>query len=378
MPEHDSHGEFIFLVAEYFRHTGDRAFAARMWPNVRRAVAYQDSLRRQRLTEVYQQRDSLHLYGILPPSISHEGYSAKAMHSYWDDFFALRGFADAAMLADTLGEDEARRFGELRDEFQRDLVASIRRAMAKHGIDYIPGAADLGDFDPTSTTIALTPANAGRLLPREALEATFERYWRESVARREGKREWENYTPYELRTVGALLRLGHPDRALAMLDDFLEDQRPPEWRGWAEVVWRDPKTPKFIGDMPHTWVASDFVRSALDLLAYERSEDSSLVVGAGVRRGWLTGEGVRVERLRTHFGSLDLRMAEGVDGVEVTWSLERLPAGGIVLRPPVGSRFTAVRGEEGAAELVVDRDGGVRLGAASGRLTARLAPAGRR
>ena len=30
-------------------------------------------------------------FGLLPESISHEGYSSKPMHSYWDDFFALQG-----------------------------------------------------------------------------------------------------------------------------------------------------------------------------------------------------------------------------------------------------------------------------------------------
>ena len=28
--------------------------------------------------------------------------------------------------------------------------------------------------------------------------------------------------------------------------------------------------PQFLGDLPHTWVGSDFVRSVLDMLAYER------------------------------------------------------------------------------------------------------------
>jgi len=45
VPEHDSNGEFIFLIAEYYRYTGDLAFAERMWPHVARAAAYIDSLR---------------------------------------------------------------------------------------------------------------------------------------------------------------------------------------------------------------------------------------------------------------------------------------------------------------------------------------------
>ena len=41
------------------------------------------------------------------------------MHSYWDDFFALRGFKDAADLAGILGkEEEARRLAVLRDTFR--------------------------------------------------------------------------------------------------------------------------------------------------------------------------------------------------------------------------------------------------------------------
>jgi CheY-specific phosphatase CheX len=88
--EHDSHGELIYAIARYYRTTGDRAFLDRMWPHVAAAVGYMDSLR---LT------DSA---GIMPPSISHEGYSAKPVHSYWDDFFALRGLTDAADLAAVL------------------------------------------------------------------------------------------------------------------------------------------------------------------------------------------------------------------------------------------------------------------------------------
>ena len=30
-------------------------------------------------------------------------------------------------------------------------------SMERHDIDYIPGAADLGDFDPTSTAVAVAP-----------------------------------------------------------------------------------------------------------------------------------------------------------------------------------------------------------------------------
>jgi hypothetical protein len=46
------------------------------------------------------------------------------------------------------------------------------------GIPFIAGAADRGDFDATSTTMALNPAQAA--LPAAMLQATFDRYWQES------------------------------------------------------------------------------------------------------------------------------------------------------------------------------------------------------
>ena len=35
-------------------------------------------------------------FGLLPESVSHEGYLSQPVHSYWDDFWALRGLRDAA------------------------------------------------------------------------------------------------------------------------------------------------------------------------------------------------------------------------------------------------------------------------------------------
>jgi len=348
VPEHDSNGEFIYLAAEYWRHTHDRAVADRIWPNVFRAALYIDSLRQQRRKPEFQSGDKRAFYGILPPSISHEGYSAKPMHSYWDDFFALRGLKDAVDLAHALSRPEEAQLMTLRDEFRRDLYASIQFAMAQHRIDFIPGAADLGDFDATSTTIAVSPVGELGRMPEtvaRALERTFDRYWDEFVARRDGTKPWESYTPYELRAVGTMVRLGKRDRAHALLDWFFKDQRPAGWYQWAEVVWRDPATPKFIGDMPHTWVGSDYIRSVLDMFAYEREADSSLVIGAGIPASWVTEKpGVTVRRLSTHYGPLSytIRNESGRARVSMSAGLTT-PPGGIVVYSPFTRPVSEVR-----------------------------------
>jgi len=77
--------------------------------------------------------------------------------------------------------------------------------------------------------------------------------------------------------------LGQPQRAYEALTWFHKHQRPQAWNHWAEVVWNDPLTPKFIGDMPHTWVGSDFLNSILSMFVYEQS--ASLVAFAGRAAG---------------------------------------------------------------------------------------------
>ena len=363
VPEHDSSGEFIYLVAEYYRYTGDRALVERMWPHVARAAAYLDSLRRLRRTAEYRAPGRAVFFGLLPPSISHEGYSAKPMHSYWDDFFALRGFKDAAYLAGVLGQGRERaRLAAIRDQFQGELVASIRAAMRVHGIDYIPGAADLGDFDATSTTIAITPVEADRALPRAALVRTFEKYWEFFRARRDGEAGWEALTPYELRNLGAFVHLGWRDRAQELLRFFMACRRPAGWAEWAEVVWRDARAAKFIGDMPHTWVGSDFVRAVLDMLAYAREDEQTLVLGAGVPLAWVSrAPGVVVRDLPTPYGLLSYTMRLHGAALEVSLAGGlRVPRGGIVLRPPpAGFRRATIDGTAvplmAAGEVVVRR-----------------------
>ena len=336
VPENDSHGELIFLIMSYYRYTHDRRFLKQMWPHIVRAAGYIGTLRAERMTPQYAAPEKRAYYGLLPQSISHEGYSAKPMHSYWDDFFALRGLVDAADAATALGlTEEARRLAAQRDDFRRDIMASIGLAMKAHDIDFIPGSVELGDFDATSTAIAVSPVGELAHLPDTALRRTFERYW-EGASRRPDSTTWKAYTPYETRMIGTFVRLGWRDRAHQLLAQFLRDRRPPAWNEWAEVVWRDPSSPNFIGDMPHAWVGAEYIRSIMDCFAYERASDSALVVGAGVPATWVDqAPGVVARRLPTVHGPLHLAMRG--DGRSVRVRLGgglTVPPGGVVVVSP--------------------------------------------
>jgi hypothetical protein len=335
VPENDSQGEFIHAVAALYRYTGDRALLVSLWPHVEAAARYMDTLRASESTEANRARNPA-FYGLMPASISHEGYSAKPMHSYWDDFWSLRGYRDAVRIAQWLGRnDDMRWLTASRDQFEADLHASIDVATKQAGLDVLPGSAELGDFDPTSSTIALAPGEEQGRLPDALLRTTFERYWREFAARRDGTRAWKDFTPYELRTIGSFVRLGWRDRATQALDFFFAHQQPPAWNQWAEVVSRTPRTPFFLGDLPHAWVESDYVRSVLDLFAYERAKDDALVLAAGIPSAWMDGTGIAIEGLRTPYGALayTLRWHDGVFELRVPAGL-RLPPGGLVMPWP--------------------------------------------
>ena len=336
--ENDSHGELIDTIYELWQYTRDRAALECLYPHVQAAVAWIERLRQQRRTAEYRSPEKVPFFGLLPESISHEGYSAKPVHSYWDDFWAATGLSEAAELAQALGRSEEHaRFAAIAGEFTADVETSIRSVVLNRKLAYIPGSVELADFDPTSTTVALDPAGLQSSLPRRELEGTFERYGREFAERSSGRRAWKDYTPYELRNVGAFVRLGWRDRVAALLDFFLAGRRPAEWNQWAEVVGRDPREPRFIGDMPHGWVASDFIRSFLDLFAYERPRDRAIVLAAGIPGEWLAkGQAVGVRALRTPYGLLtySMRRTAGRLRVHVAGDLE-VPPGGLVLRPPL-------------------------------------------
>lgn len=319
VPENDSHGELIYLTAEIWRLTHDRAVVERLWPHVDAAAKYIDRLRAENHGP---------FEGLVTESISHEGYSAKPMHSYWDDLFALRGLEDARKLARNLGHDA--RAAELEvsaTSMRRDLAASIRRTIAEHHLDYVPGSAELGDFDATSTAIGISPLNLTAVFPEAELRNTFDRYLASLAKPR------DDYTPYEMRNIGALIRLGEHEKAAPLIERFLADRRPAAWNGWGEVVRTDPRKAGFIGDMPHAWVASDFVRSMLDAVAFER-DDGALVIGAGIPNAWLD-KPLHVGPLPTSHGTIDIRAHR--DGSAITFDLSgtaRPP--GMVVRAPDG------------------------------------------
>ena len=367
--EHDSHGQFIWGVREVFRNGGGRGFVKKMQPYVSKAADYLIALRAQRLTEAYKSGEHAACFGLLPESASHEGYLAHPVHSYWDDFWGVRGLEAAADLAAVMDRTEdSCRWKDAAEDFQADLIRSIEKVITYKYLSYIPGSVEWADFDPTATSNAIAMLDFADVLPTEPLHAMLNTYLDGFHRKHRGEMPWNNYTAYEIRIIGAFTRLGKRAEANELLNFFLSDRRPVEWNQWPEITWRNPRSPGHLGDVPHTWIAAEYLLALASMVASEREASDSLVLASGMPLEWIVADGgFTVENLPTRHGTLDFKIAARgavLIDVEIGGSII-LPPGGLFITPPLpdGRRIVSV-GDTIVNQTAILADGGsIRVGA---------------
>ena len=362
--EHDSHGQFLWGVREVFRCSGNRTFLKQMYPHVCKAADYLIALRAERKTAYDKTGEHAACSGLLPESASHEGYLAHPVHSYWDDFWGVRGLQAAADLAEAAGLSEAaNRWKSEAARFQTDLLCSIAKVIADKQLAYIPGSVEWADFDPTATSNAIALLDFADALPQAPLHAMLETYLEGFRRKHRGELLWNNYTAYEIRIIGAFVRLGKRDSANELLAFFLSDRRPREWNQWPEITWQDPRSPGHLGDVPHTWIAAEYLLALASMVAAEREASASMVLASGMPWAWISEEnGFCVTNLPTRYGPLDFTIrADGEASIRVTIGGSiTLPPGGLTLVPPLpdGKQIIAVDTQPGT-HAVLDPAGTV-------------------
>jgi hypothetical protein len=303
--EYDSQGEFVALVADVARLNGSAVGVREYLPAVRGALQFLQALRERTLVPDYQatSESPQRFRGILAPSISHEGYPAPT-HSYWDDYWALKGWHDGAWLAREWQANDMAKWATQQEAMLRDsLAASIRATIDWKHIDYIPASADFADIDPASVSIALDPADVQDLLPDTALHTTFVRYLDE-VGKRSVPGAHYVYTPYEFRNVLTWVHLDEPVLASELLYRLRSSRYPPGWQVFAEVVRSPMRSVFYLGDMPHTWVGAEYVRAVIGMLMHENDRGLELLPGAPP--DWVAGKGLTIDKLATAFGPLSM------------------------------------------------------------------------
>lgn len=360
--ENDSHGQWIWGIREVFRNDGDRNFLETLWLSVSKAAEHLHTLRASRLTQEYLVGEHAVCYGLLPESASHEGYLAHPVHSYWDDFWGIRGLEAAADIAEQIGKPEATaRWRDESTNFLRDVLSSIEQVIAQRQLNYIPGSVEWADFDPTATSNAIAQLDFADDLPPGPLQQMLRTYLEGFRKKHRGEIPWLNYTAYEIRIIGAFVRVGQRDEANELLDFFLSDRRPLEWNQWPEITWRDPRSPGHLGDVPHTWIAAEYILALASMVASEREASGKMILASGLPWPWISEEcGFSVRGLMTRCGPLDFKMAVSETNC-ITFEIGdriSLPPGGLTVAPPLppGQRIRHALTSSGQP-LAIDADG---------------------
>ena len=299
--EFDAQGEFVGIAADIYRITRDRAFLDAIFEPVVRATKFIEELC-ARTKARYGLETWFH--GLLAPSISHEGY-AKPSYSYWDNYFALSAWRNCEYLALEIGDTDVAAHAKAKgQEFAANLARSIRMTTEELGTGLIHGSADRKDVDPSSTSIAFEPCRVEDVLPTEFITATYDllAYGIKLI----GKPDFVgSYTPYGVRNLNAFVSLGRFEDAFRLLSAALACRRPNGWRFWAEVVWGEPRSPEYIGDMPHTWIGAEFATAIRRMLL--RENDGALELFRAVPDAWWDGKGITLHELPTAFGTANLK-----------------------------------------------------------------------
>ncbi len=314
--EYDAQGQFVFTVVNYYRLTQDESFLRQHFDklvDVMRCTAELCERTREpdhMLDEPARDR----FRGILPPSISHEGY-ATPVHSYWDDYWALKGWMDLHDVALRVDRDDIAEWALSEHKKLADAVRStINATVDFKQIDFLPSSADYGDPDPTSISIGIYPCGQLGVMRPDLLANTYDKYF-DDVVKRALPGEKFGYTPYEIRNLMSFALLNQPKRAETLLNFLMLGRRPVGWRHFAEVVHSNERLGSYIGDMPHTWVGSGFVNTILGMVFVEQGDQLRLLVAPP--KNWLLGEGIRLRDVPTHFGPLDFDARLTADTLQV-------------------------------------------------------------
>lgn len=331
--EWDSQGELIVALVHHATMTGDLTWLGRLYPTIQNAVHYQQTLLQQ------TRRPDLvgtPLYGIFPAGESAEDLIDPTWHHYWDDFWGLAGFQEAAVAARRTGHAEDAPWMEQEERtLRQSIIDGVRMVRSSDGLAYIPNGPE--DTHSTAMSRSGTPALWPVLVmdPNDPIiQHSFEAYYQWTVApyggayRHYGNNDW----PYAgLSLAHALYRIGRLDYVWTMLQWAMQHQTAPNLYAWAEAV--HPGSATFAGgDMPHSWMASELILLVRDMLLHE---DGGQIAIGPFPASWIApGQTVRARDLPTVWGNVSITMTRSIDGNRLHLDLRGNPPDGFRIAIP--------------------------------------------
>ncbi|MBE3098860.1 MAG: hypothetical protein IMZ44_17225, partial [Planctomycetes bacterium] len=306
----DANGQAVWVLWQYYKISGDRAFLERVYPPMRRAVDWTMQARRQ------APADSP-FAGVLPPAPADgECLWDGKHHIVGYDLWNLRGMLCTADAARLLGKnDEAQRLGAEADAYRAAIDAAWQRTGLKH-------------FPPSWEKEGTHWGNTETLWPTELFRrgdprvAALSRFVREDFAGGfiEGTIQWkgrgdqEAIHPYmgAYTTMTDLVR-GRPEQVVEDFYWYLLHSTASH--AFPEGIYYK-KREAWGNTIPHVTGAGNYAIMLRHMLIHEAGNELHLL--SAVPDGWLgKGETVTVRRAPTHFGEMGLTVRGTAAGVEV-------------------------------------------------------------
>jgi hypothetical protein len=274
---------------------------------------------------------------LLPVNMSAEDLGSATWHHYWDDFWAIAGYREAAFAAFSVGQTaDATELSARAEDLQRTVLESVGLVQARTGTRVIPnGPEDVATSAMArGTTPAVWPTRSLQgALATDLVRSSFAAYYQAWLEPQQGgyRHVEDTLWPYGgLGIAHAMLRLGLLERTQQVLDWTLDHQTLPGTFAWGEAI--NPRTGGLeLGDMPHSWAAAELISLLRDMIVAE--QDGALLVNSGTPDSWLLpGKHIVLQNAPTEYGTVNISLAR--TDTELTVRLDGTPPAGWRVRLP--------------------------------------------
>ncbi|MGC8624981.1 MAG: hypothetical protein ACP5VQ_06920 [Phycisphaerae bacterium] len=289
--QHDGWGEALWAIGQHYQLTGNLAFARKVFPNVRRAVAWLEAARK---------RDTLH---VLPGGNPHDDeFPNTWAHITGDNFYALDGLHEAIILAEALGRQHTAAAWRKQYLDYHHVLFQILRKIGRHDDNYMPPGLDVKGGNDWANLLALYPHE---LLPpmNPLVTGTLQeslRHYGEGLMTYAGRL----HQYLTMNNTETWIIRGQQRHALREVYAVLVHTSSTQ-AGWelASPPWtmRD-----FGGDLaPHGWFAADYIAVVRNMLL--RSHDQTLNIFSVLSPAWTRpGDLLSLRQAPTRFGMVSL------------------------------------------------------------------------
>lgn len=323
--EWDSNGEAIWSYYRFAALTGE-ALPPEWLDAVARGARW---ITKKRLPRTSGRPEA----GLLPAGFSAEHLGPNDFY-YWDDFWAVAGLRCAAALWQARDARQADAWRREADEF----LATIERSFPAGPHRRFPGAIPASpkrrmDSGAVGNLVAdyplqlFAPGDERLLKTADYLRdhSTFEGGFFQNMIH-------SGINAYlTLHLAQVRLRAGDVEAAWALIDRVAELASPTGQ--WPEAI--HPRTGGgCMGDGQHIWAAAEWLMMIRN--CFVREEHDRLVIGAGLRRAWLTpGANLSLGPTLTPFGRIGVWFGATADGVQLALDTDwRTPPPPLEVRVP--------------------------------------------